>query len=196
MIYIKLFYDWPEGTSALSYEEKGRLLDAMVIYARDGVVPDLPGNERILFPVFRNQIDRDRAGYARTCEENARSREEDARSREDKAQEKDEAQVKDQVEAQEENKAQEKAPSVSRERNEHWRTSIMARKAEAQRLVDACISEKLPCRGLKDLFDQILQAMENGLSPGKILDCCRRSEAHTLGLELYIAMKDRGLKPE
>lgn len=62
--YLKLFYDFVETTSRLSYEEKGRLVEAMIIYARDGVETEaMVGNETFLFPVFKSQIDRDREAY-------------------------------------------------------------------------------------------------------------------------------------
>lgn len=191
MAYIKVFFDWTEITALLSAEEKGRLIDALVCYGRDGSTEALlTGNERFVFAALTKRLDADKRRYERACASRARA---GLRKKEDQEDYED---YEDQEDYEDYEDYEDDKPSVSRERNEHWRTSIMARKAEAQRLVDACIFEKLPCRGLKDLFDQILQAMENGLSPGKILDCCRRSEAHTLGLELYIAMKDRGLKPE
>lgn len=61
--YIKLFLDWPEITQELTLEEKGRLIEAMIAYARGDPV-DLAGNERFVFPAFRSQLDRDAEGYA------------------------------------------------------------------------------------------------------------------------------------
>ena len=63
LCYIKLFYDWLEVTAELTFEEKGRLIDALVAYAR-GEERRLTGNERFVFPMFRSQIDRDAAAYA------------------------------------------------------------------------------------------------------------------------------------
>lgn len=60
-VYVKAFYDWVEQTAALSDAERGRLFVAMLEYARSGEVPALEGNERILFPVFKAQIDREEA---------------------------------------------------------------------------------------------------------------------------------------
>lgn len=62
--YVKLFYDFVEKTSRLTDAEVGRLVKAMVIYAKEGVEVDLPGNEDFLFPVFKDQLDKDRAAYA------------------------------------------------------------------------------------------------------------------------------------
>lgn len=190
MSYIRLYYSWPEQTQALSFEEKGRLVDCMMQYAQGGAWEELlTGNERFLFPVFKRQLDNAAAKYAQACAhlKNKDERREVERSEVERSE--------DGRREDERSEGEEEKPISSRERNEHWRTSIMARKAEAQRLVDACIFEKLPCRGMKDLFDQILSAMETGLSPEEILACCRRSDGQNLGLEIYMAMKKRGLKP-
>lgn len=32
--YIKVFYDWEEATETLTYEERGRLIIAMLQYAK------------------------------------------------------------------------------------------------------------------------------------------------------------------
>ena len=60
--YVKVFYNWPEGTSALTDAEKGRLIDAMVAYARGDPIR-LEGNESFVFPIFKAQIDRDSEKY-------------------------------------------------------------------------------------------------------------------------------------
>lgn len=200
MKYIKLFFDWIEATSTLTDDEKGRLVDALVLYAREGVEPQLTGNERFVFPVFRLQMDRDLESYARSREDNARScksrsREDNARSREDNArscedkdqdQDKDEDKEKDKDEEQEED-------HVLKKIDNNWRTSARARGGAAQLLVEHCLSGNLPCGGMKNLFDEIEGAMEVGLPPEEILACCHRAGERSLGYELYAAMKERGL---
>ncbi len=57
--YVKVFYDWIEQTEALSDAERGRLINAIVLYARAGEVTELSGNERFVFGTFRSAIDRD-----------------------------------------------------------------------------------------------------------------------------------------
>lgn len=57
--YVKAFFDWPEQMSALSDDEKGRLFVAILKYGETGEIPEMQGAERILFPVFKAQIDRD-----------------------------------------------------------------------------------------------------------------------------------------
>lgn len=58
-VYIKAFFDWVEQTAALSDAERGRLFEAILEYGRTGEVPELGGNERFLFPVFKAQLDRE-----------------------------------------------------------------------------------------------------------------------------------------
>ena len=57
--YVPVFFDWTEVTEALNDQEKGRLIDAVVLYAQGGEWQQrIQGNERFLFPAFRKQIDR------------------------------------------------------------------------------------------------------------------------------------------
>ena len=61
--HLKVYFNFEEDTQALNDSEKGRLLLAMVRYAKDGAECNLTGNERFLFPVFKAQIDRDIETY-------------------------------------------------------------------------------------------------------------------------------------
>ena len=61
--HVKIYLDFDESTELLNDTEKGRLLLAAVRYAADGTEPDLKGNERILWPIFRGQVDRDIRAY-------------------------------------------------------------------------------------------------------------------------------------
>jgi hypothetical protein len=71
--YIQLYYDFIEATEALSDEECGRLVRAMVEYGRSGVVPEaaLVGSVRCIFPTFRLQLDRDSRAYEARVLQNA-----------------------------------------------------------------------------------------------------------------------------
>ena len=71
--YIMLYYDFVGQVEALTNAEIGRLVAAMIEYARDGAVTGvaLTGNERILFPVMRAQIDRENAAYDARARQNA-----------------------------------------------------------------------------------------------------------------------------
>lgn len=60
---MKVYFDFEVKAGEYSDEEKGRLLLAMLRYAKDGTEADLIGNERFVFPVFRAQIDEDIKAY-------------------------------------------------------------------------------------------------------------------------------------
>lgn len=67
--FIRIFFDWETKTAALTLEEQGRLLRALLAYAR-GEEPDLPGNEKFVFPVFQDQIDKDAEKYESILQRN------------------------------------------------------------------------------------------------------------------------------
>lgn len=57
--YVPIFFDWLQVTEELNDQEKGRLIDAIVLFASGGDWQDrIKGNERYLFPAFREQINR------------------------------------------------------------------------------------------------------------------------------------------
>ena len=57
--YVPIFFDWVEVTGELNAQEKGRMIDAIVLYAQGGNWQEqIKGNERYLFPAFKKQIDR------------------------------------------------------------------------------------------------------------------------------------------
>ena len=187
MAYVRIFFDWLEATQALNYEEKGRLIDGIIRYAREPEADlKLTGNERFVFPTFMQQLERDTANYEKACKRasyNARAGALFKDKDEDKDKEKDE----------DEDKYEDREPSVLKIDN-NWRTSARARGAVAQKIVDAALSEGLPCSGNRNLHELILEAMEEGLEPELILECCRRADALSLGLLLYEEEKRRELK--
>ena len=70
--YIPLFFDWLDSTEGLSDTEKGRLVDAMVIYAIGGDWQDrIRGNEKFVFNVMKGQIDRHLARSKKLSESGA-----------------------------------------------------------------------------------------------------------------------------
>ena len=57
--YFPIFTDWLETTAPLTADEKGRLIDAIVLYMLgEDYAATLTGNERILFPTFKNIYER------------------------------------------------------------------------------------------------------------------------------------------
>lgn len=121
MTYFKLFYDSLELLEPLTDTERGRLFTAVLEYANTGEIPALTGNERFIFPIFRQQVDRDKAEYEqfvhsqrvkgakggrpRTCKENpelfsdaAKTQDKDKDKDQDKDQDKGQDQDKDEDE--------------------------------------------------------------------------------------------------
>lgn len=72
MEYLKIFTDFAEAIEPLSDAEKGRLFTAMLEYARRGTEPQLLGNERILWPTAKLNIDREAAFLLKQRENGAR----------------------------------------------------------------------------------------------------------------------------
>ncbi len=57
--YVPVSFDWIEETKELNDQEKGRLIDAVVLYACGGDWEErIKGNERYLFPALMKRIDR------------------------------------------------------------------------------------------------------------------------------------------
>ena len=59
MTYLKIFYDSIDALEQLGDAERGRLFLAIMKYGSSGELVQLGGNERILFPTFKAQIDSD-----------------------------------------------------------------------------------------------------------------------------------------
>lgn len=68
--YICAYFSYLETIKPLSEAERGRLFTALLEYGATGVEPELRGNERIVFPGMRAQIDRDNAIYQSKCKTN------------------------------------------------------------------------------------------------------------------------------
>lgn len=72
MSFVKVYFDFEERTEMLNEVEQGRLLLTMLRYAQGKKLPELKGNERFLFPVFKADIDREAAIYATKIENGAK----------------------------------------------------------------------------------------------------------------------------
>lgn len=58
MDYIKIYTDFVDIIEPLDDAETGRLFVAMLRYTASGVEPEFAGNERFVWPVARQNIDR------------------------------------------------------------------------------------------------------------------------------------------
>ena len=63
MKYLKVFTDFLDVVEPLDDEECGRLFKAMLGYSLDGREPQLTGNERFLWVVARQHMDREAEVY-------------------------------------------------------------------------------------------------------------------------------------
>jgi len=58
--YFCAYHSFLESLEPLTDAEKGRLFVACLEYSKSGIMPELRGNEKFVFPTLRGQIDRDR----------------------------------------------------------------------------------------------------------------------------------------
>ena len=69
--YFRLFYDqYLPLMTRLSEAEAGRLFVGMMRYLKEDTEPDLPGAEGIIWPLLKEDIDRDRRAYEAKCAAN------------------------------------------------------------------------------------------------------------------------------
>lgn len=84
--YLKIYADFRESLTALGDAEKGRLFDAMLLYAACGEEPALGGNERIIWPVAKANIDRQMQAYDEIVEKRRAAGRRSGEARANKAQ--------------------------------------------------------------------------------------------------------------
>ena len=70
MDYFRAYHSLRESLKPYGEAEIGRLFMAGLEYSETGAAPDLRGNERYIWPTFKQMIDRDKAAYAAKCEKN------------------------------------------------------------------------------------------------------------------------------
>lgn len=66
-VYCLAYYSYLHSLEMLTDEECGRLFRAMLGYASSGEDSELCGNERFVWPMIKNQIDRDNSAYEEKC---------------------------------------------------------------------------------------------------------------------------------
>lgn len=65
MHYIRIYDSWKKETAALTDEEKGRLMDALIDYLVTGQDQMPEGNERFLYPTLIDRIRRENETHDR-----------------------------------------------------------------------------------------------------------------------------------
>lgn len=68
--FFPAYHSYLKSIEPLTNAECGRLFRACLEYSMTGAVPELRGNERFIFPMIRQQIDRDREKYNSKFEKN------------------------------------------------------------------------------------------------------------------------------
>ena len=212
MKYLKIWYDWPETTEYLTAAQKGRLIDALVKYARGDAdaAASLKGAALALFPAFKRQIDQDTEQYAAQTERNRENGKKGGRPRKEaeETQENPENPVgfsETQVVFQKTQKSQEKRiKNKDKDKEEdkdtlfkkkidnNWKHSRKARAATAQVIVDQIVEDELPFAGYPELYDMIAEALEKGTSPERIYAAALEADSTNFGYLLYIAEKEAG----
>ena len=64
---MMVYFDLLQAMEELNWEQKGRLLEAMLRYGADGEEPELDPTCRMLWVFLRRQMDRDRRAYDERC---------------------------------------------------------------------------------------------------------------------------------
>jgi hypothetical protein len=70
---IMVYFDMAEPLKVLGYEEKGRLLDAMLDYGQFGVVPEFDGVLTVVWGFIRPKLDADAKSYRKKVVKNTYS---------------------------------------------------------------------------------------------------------------------------
>lgn len=89
MKYLKIFTDFYDAMEPLTNEEAGILFRAMLLYTKDGADPELSGNERYLWMVAKQHMDREAEAYAAKTEALRESGKKGAAARWDRSKGKD-----------------------------------------------------------------------------------------------------------
>ena len=121
--YFCAYHSLLEGLQAFSDAECGRLFRACLKYSSEGTTAELSGNERFIWPMLKNMIDRDKEAYSEKCETNRLNGEKGGRPKNPKNptvfSETEKTQEKEKEEDKEEDKDKEKEESPSERERAH-----------------------------------------------------------------------------
>lgn len=65
--YFCAYHSYLKAMEPLNMEERGKLFTSLLEYSATGDEPQITGNERFIYPMMRDQIDRDKARYQEKC---------------------------------------------------------------------------------------------------------------------------------
>lgn len=81
--YFAAYHSYLKSIEPLSDVERGRLFTALLEYSSTGAESELHGNERFLFPMMKEQIDRDSKKYSDRCKAQSENGKKGGRPRKD-----------------------------------------------------------------------------------------------------------------
>lgn len=70
---LVIYYDYAEHFELLSDEELGRLIRAMLLYDKEGTLPQFDGMLKMAFSFIKTQLDIDKQKFEKICERNRRN---------------------------------------------------------------------------------------------------------------------------
>ena len=189
--FICLYFSWLETGATLTDEEFGRMCRAGLQYGLDGTEPDLPGNDKILFPVMKWQVDRDVSKFDEICQKRreAGSRGGKSKSKQNEANQANATFAK-------QNEANQANASNTKKKTNTKTTIISSSTATAENDISACVQAYIS-RQLADLpADLICEAIGEAALNNKrswnyvkaILKRCR--EQNILSVDAYRAEKE------
>ncbi len=73
MEYFCAYHSYLKALEPLNMEERGQLFTRLLEYSATGDEPQITGNERFVYPMMRDQIDRDKARYQEKCSKQAQN---------------------------------------------------------------------------------------------------------------------------
>ena len=123
LTYIKVFVDWLDALEEYGDAERGRLFTALLEYSKTGEAKRLSGNERFIFPMMRNAVDRQRAEYEKTRSKNAENGKKGGRPPKTRETEKSQKNPKNPVVFSKPTESQEKEKEKEEEKENTYRTS-------------------------------------------------------------------------
>lgn len=68
-----MYGDYKQHLDLLTYEQKGKLLDALMVYANSGDIPQEDGMVMMAFSFIKAQIDRDNEKFRETCKKRSQA---------------------------------------------------------------------------------------------------------------------------
>lgn len=167
--YFCAYHSMLGGTRKLSDAECGRLFRALLRYSsgEDVELINLQGREEVLFDVYSQQIDRDTEAYEKKVAANQDNGKKGGRPK--KNPENPENPVGFLETQKTQDKDKDKGNDLKKRFNDHWRTSLRARAAVAQQLLDDIQAGKLGETQCNNAHGYLCNLLAAGKTPEDIL---------------------------